>query len=124
MVLKEALMVVEITAVHHNPNVFPHPDEFRPRAGSGNTFVWHVYSGPLACLGRKFSHTGVMCFLSLFLRDWMCPFSKGKSDLNRRSDGWGGLAMLRWRLVPGMQGLVWPPLTMKFGRGEARAILC
>ncbi|KAJ6517309.1 cytochrome P450 [Mycena vitilis] len=73
MILKKGtLMVVEMIAVHHNPHVFPDPDEYRPSRWYGvpETEIPMFGHGPRACLGRKFSYTEAMCFLSMFLRDW------------------------------------------------------
>ncbi|KAJ7436001.1 cytochrome P450 [Mycena galericulata] len=73
MVLKKGtLMVIEMIAVHHNPHVFPEPDEYRPSRwyGVSETDVPMFGQGPRACLGRKFSYTEALSFLVLFLRDW------------------------------------------------------
>ncbi|KAJ7439724.1 cytochrome P450 [Mycena galericulata] len=69
---KGTLMVIEMIAVYHNPHVFPEPDEYRPSRwyGVSETDVPMFGQGPRACLGRKFTYTEALCFLSLFLRDW------------------------------------------------------
>ncbi|KAJ7075508.1 cytochrome P450 [Mycena belliarum] len=84
MVLKKgALMVVEMIAVHHNPHVFPDPNEFRPSRWYGvpEADVPMFGAGPRACIGKKFSHTEALCFLSLLLRDWKIdvPLNLGES---------------------------------------------
>ncbi|KAJ7491712.1 cytochrome P450 [Mycena galericulata] len=87
MVLKKGtLMVIEMIAVHHNPHVFPEPDEYRPsRWYNGSTYRSAGFVArsqrPRACLGRKFTYTEALCFLSLFLRDWHLdmPLKTGES---------------------------------------------
>ncbi|KAJ7768297.1 cytochrome P450 [Mycena metata] len=66
------LVVVDMIALHHNPNVFSEPDVFRPSRWYGvpEHDISMFGMGPRACIGRKFSHTEALCFLFLFLRDW------------------------------------------------------
>ncbi|KAJ7434462.1 cytochrome P450 [Mycena latifolia] len=84
MILKKgSLMVIEMIAVQHNPHFFPDPEEYRPSRwyGASEADVLMFGLGPRGCLGRKFSYTEAMCFLSLLLRDWKLdiPLPRGET---------------------------------------------
>ncbi|KAJ7633368.1 cytochrome P450 [Mycena polygramma] len=73
MVLKKgSLMVVELVGVQHNPHFFPDPEMFRPSRWYNvpENEISLFGTGPRVCIGKKFSHTEAMCFLSLLLREW------------------------------------------------------
>ncbi|KIM45804.1 hypothetical protein M413DRAFT_440842 [Hebeloma cylindrosporum] len=69
---KGSLMMIDMIGIHRNPRAFPVPDEFRPSRwyGISDPDVTMFGIGPRACIGRKFSQTEALTFLSLFLREW------------------------------------------------------
>lgn len=59
-------------SLDRSPQVFSEPDVFKPSRwyGLSDADVTMFGLGPRACIGRKFSQTEALTFLSLFLRDW------------------------------------------------------
>ncbi|KAJ7705377.1 cytochrome P450 [Mycena rosella] len=97
MVLRQGtLVVIDMIALHHNPNTFPEPDIFKPSrwAGTSEHDVSMFGFGARACIGRKFSHVEALCFLALFLRDWKItvPVSATETEREMGKAGINGLA--------------------------------
>jgi len=79
-------VIFDVYGLHHNPAVFPHPDEFRPErflkgvdgapvetGESGRFFAFN--SGPRICLGMTFSLTEQRVVLATLVRryKWTLP---------------------------------------------------
>ncbi|KAJ6447909.1 cytochrome P450 [Mycena vitilis] len=83
---KGTLVIIDMIALHHNPDTFPDPDVFRPSRwyGVSEHDITMFGMGPRACIGRKFSHTESLCFLVLVLRDWKVgvPLCAGETCKN------------------------------------------
>ncbi|KAJ7670774.1 cytochrome P450 [Mycena polygramma] len=94
MILKKgSLMVIELVGVQHNPHFFPEPEVYKPSRWYGvpESEIPLFGMGPRVCIGKKFSHTEGLCFLSLLLRDWKLdiPLSEGetRSEYEKRVMG-------------------------------------
>ncbi|KAJ7472303.1 cytochrome P450 [Mycena galericulata] len=100
------LVVVDMIALHHNPTLFPEPQSFKPARWTTSTEhdVSMFGFGPRACIGRKFSHTEALCFLTLFLRDWKIsvPIAAGETrrDYEERVMGKAGAIGLAFGVGP------------------------
>ncbi|KAJ7150442.1 cytochrome P450 [Mycena crocata] len=73
VVLKKGSLVInEMIAIHHNPQDFPEPEEYRPARWYGvpDSELSMFGLGPRVCIGKKFGQTMALCFLVLLLRDW------------------------------------------------------
>ncbi|KAJ7678182.1 cytochrome P450 [Mycena polygramma] len=94
---KGTLVIIDMIALHHNPNTFSEPDVFRPSRwyGVSEHDITMFGMGPRACIGRKFSHVESLCFLVLFLRDWKVsvPLCDGETreDYEERVMGRAGM---------------------------------
>ncbi|KAI6006203.1 cytochrome P450 [Pisolithus orientalis] len=65
-------IMIDLLAVHHNPEAFPDPDVWRPSRWYGapeHDLTMFGY-GSRVCVGRKFAQVEGACFLSHFLRDF------------------------------------------------------
>ncbi|KAJ7176649.1 cytochrome P450 [Mycena filopes] len=107
------LVVVDMIALHRNPNMFSEPDLFRPSRWYGvpEHDISMFGMGPRACIGRKFSQTEALCFLSLFLRDWKVtvPLRAGETIQEYEERVMGNAGMEGLALGVG-------PVSLKFSR--------
>lgn len=57
----------------YNPRHFEDPEVYKPSRWYGTQDSDMVFFGlgPRSCIGRKFALTEALCFLTLFLRDWI-----------------------------------------------------
>ncbi|KAF7347785.1 Leukotriene-B4 omega-hydroxylase 3 [Mycena venus] len=103
---KGTLVVIDMIAIHHNPNLFSEPDVFRPSRWYGvpEHDISMFGTGPRACIGRKFSHVEALCFLFLFLRDWKItvPLRDGETrrEYEERVMGKAGMVGLGFGVGP------------------------
>ncbi|KAI6006183.1 cytochrome P450 [Pisolithus orientalis] len=69
---KGSRVIIDMVAIHHNPEAFPDPDVWRPSRwyGVSEPDLTMFGAGPRVCVGRKFTQVEAACFLAHFLRDW------------------------------------------------------
>ncbi|KAG7090374.1 hypothetical protein E1B28_009493 [Marasmius oreades] len=71
-VKKGTLIMIDLIGIHRNPEIFEDPHSYKPERWAGvaehETALFGF--GTRACIGRKFAHTEVLCFISSFLHDW------------------------------------------------------
>ncbi|CCM01787.1 uncharacterized protein FIBRA_03854 [Fibroporia radiculosa] len=74
VVPKGTIVALDVLGYHYNPHYFPDPTKFIPSRwegdAKGDTLAAFGH-GPRICLGRRFSTTEAVAFLTMCLRDWV-----------------------------------------------------